>query len=74
MKVTVNENNVLEFPCLLKSNDDFTLIILAYGFDGDNYVGTILVDSDSEQIGYYAEDWAVENFEPYDGIVTLSND
>lgn len=72
--VTVEENSGIKLPCLLKSKDDFTLIILASGIEGNNVKGTVLVDSDSGQIGYYAEDWSAGNFEPFNGTITLQND
>jgi hypothetical protein len=78
MKVEINKNKTekeIEFPCLMKSDDDVVLFAIGKGDRG--YDGCIIKPYKKEspvsgvmKFNY----WDEKVFKPFKGSVTLSND
>ena len=62
-----------DYPLLLKSNLSGG-IILCTGFDHHSgFTGTVLKRGSMYATGYWADDWHISNFVPFEGSITLTN-
>lgn len=74
MKSEVNNpvkvNKEIEYPCLMQSKQHIVLFT-------DENVGTCIWCSEyvwDDDIGYWTNDWRMDDFFQFNGSITLSND
>ena len=70
MKVEINnkeQNNEIKFPCLMISKNGGLVLMTK------NKV-VIVLNNFPNKLGTYSEDWHMENFTPFNGSITLSNE
>jgi hypothetical protein len=58
-----------EYPCLMKSTFNETVVLFI-----KVSTGTCVHAGGRDTLGEYSEIWKMENFEPLNGTITLSND
>jgi hypothetical protein len=73
IKVEVKENEVQqkenEYPCLKRSKYDKNYVVLFCGPEK----GTVVFNPTGSDLGHYISGWNEENFEKFNGTITLSN-
>lgn len=62
------EKNV-EYPCLMKSTEEDIVVLFT-----EKDKGTLLCKTAIYNAGEYSTDWDMEQFHPFNGSITLSND
>lgn len=71
------KENKIKYPCLMVlSNREEEIVVLAYKDVGDGcFGGTLLLNNTNEpyHIGTYEEDWDINDFELFEGTLTLGN-
>lgn len=66
----IENKNIIKYPCLMISNDRLIIVLMI-----DNEIGTVVYSNDDNyNIGYYDEDWDMEELEIYNGKLELSNE
>jgi hypothetical protein len=75
MKVEINnkeQNTEIKFPCLM-INKNLKIIVLAtsINFETNSLSGTCVT---KKGIGVYSIDWTANEYTPFNGSITLSND
>ena len=71
MKIIVNKKEEVkekEFPKLMISRTDVVVIMSEFR------TGIVVSGGDVYKIGYHSESWCIEDFEDFNGTLTLSND
>ena len=70
MKINVIEQDgyKLPFPCLMRSNSSGIIVYFLNEFSG------VRIDTDNPEDIKYSDKWAIDTFEPFDGIIQLQND
>lgn len=86
MKIEINnpksQKEELKFPCLMymkliESNDIQIVLATEYGENGNyHFKGTKISKSkdDTYPLGDYSTEWITNDFKPFEGSITLSND
>ena len=69
MKVTVKEQPKVKYPYLGKQ--EATGLIVLFSTEG---TGTVLQTDKNHSVGEYSGTWAESKFEPFKGVIQLSND
>ena len=71
MRFEVNEKPsapTIKYPCLMRTRDGLIVLVVARGS------GTVVKPTTEYEPGYYSDAWNTDDFTPFTGSVTLSND
>ena len=67
MNVEITVKEKAKFPVILRTGQSKTIVLFT-----SEKCGTVL-SSDDYEVGHYRTDWLFSNFNPFDGVVELSN-
>ena len=71
MKVEINnkeQNTEIKFPCLMSAKNGEIIVLMI-----EKKKGTAIAHP-FESFGFYCETWLMEEFIPFNGSITLSNE
>lgn len=70
MKVTVNKDGEIKYPCLMIADDTGHIYLMANKDKGTR----VYSSNDSADVGDHNERWVSDDFKPFHGSITLEND
>jgi len=73
MKAVINEKETpvkYEYPCLMIASKSTDIIVLMSEYGK----GVIVGNDNALPLGAFKPDWNMDNFTPFTGTITLSND